>query len=132
MTKIRFSLIILVLVGQLFLLGQVATEPLEASDHASEETFLSVSVPERDRLNLVSFLTVTVEGKIVGRLAAYDDATTRRAVDCLELYDNAGHLLGFGWFDRFGIERTAVDRGLLEGAAELEGVFVVLTDGDPI
>jgi hypothetical protein len=132
MTKNKFYLVILALVGQLFSIGQVASEPLEASEHASEEIFLSVSAPDRDRLSLVSLLPVIVEGAVVGRLAAYDDDSTRRAADYLELYDSAGHLLALGWFDKFGIQRTAIDRGLLKGAAELEGVFVILTDGDAI
>lgn len=132
MIKIRFHLVIIALVSQLFFIGPAATEPLEASEHASGEIFHSDSAPERDRLSLVSLLPVIVEGVVVGQLAAYGDATTRRAADYLELYDRAGHLLALGWFDAFGIQRTAIDRGLLEGAAKIEGVFVVLTDGDPI
>jgi hypothetical protein len=131
--KSRFCLVTLGVVGQLFLFGHISTEPLEASDNASQhEMFLSASVPERDRLNLVSFLPVIVEGVIVGRVVVYDDVTTRRAADYLELYDSAGHLLALGWFDRFGIERIAVDRGLLEDAGKLEEIFVVLLDGDSI
>ena len=34
------------------------------------------------------------------------------------------------WFDRFGIQRLAVDRGLLEESDKLEGTFVVFLDGD--
>jgi len=36
-----------------------------------------------------------------------------------------------GWFDRFGIRRLAVDRGL-EDEDKLEGVFVLLSEGDSI
>ena len=132
MTKNGFYLVILALVGQLLLHGQVATEPLQAGHRASEETPLSVSVPETGRLNLVSFLSVTVEGPFLGWLAVYDDATTERAADYLELYNNASDLLAFSWFDNFGIQRVAVDRGLLEEAAKLEGVFVVLLEGEPL
>jgi hypothetical protein len=65
----------------------------------------------------------------VGVVAVYDDPTTERPVDYLELYDDAGHLLAVSWFDRFGIERVAADRGFVEGKNELEGVFVILLDG---
>jgi hypothetical protein len=41
-------------------------------------------------------------------------------------------LVAVGWFDRFGIQRMAVDRALLGGKDELEGVFVTLLKGDPI
>jgi hypothetical protein len=50
----------------------------------------------------------------------------------LELYNNAGNLVAVGWFDRFGIERTAVDRGLLENRDEHKGVFVVILDGEAV
>jgi len=129
MTKNGFYLVILALVGQLLLHGQVATEPLQAGHHASEETPLSVSVPETGRLNLVSFLSVTVEGAILGWLAVYDDATTERAEDYLELYNNASDLLALSWFDNFGIQRVTVDRGLPD---KLEGVFVILLEGEPL
>lgn len=68
----------------------------------------------------------------MGGLAAYDDAVTERTADYLELYNSAGSLIAIGWFDRFGIERVAVDRALLEDAAKLEGVFIVLVEGDSV
>jgi len=43
-----------------------------------------------------------------------------------------GALLAVGWFDRFGIERLAVDRALVEDGDELEGVFVLILAGDSI
>ena len=45
---------------------------------------------------------------------------------------HAGNLVAVNWFDRFGIERMAVDRGLLEYRDELMGVFVVLLDGEAV
>ncbi len=132
-SKYKIFFIILSFFAQLCFFTTVHAEPTRSSDHASEHgIFLSASVPERDRLNLVSFLPLIVEGVIVGRAVVYDDAMTRRPADYLELYDNAGRLLALGWFDRFGIERMAVDRGLLEDTGKLEGVFVVLLDGDSI
>jgi hypothetical protein len=131
--KNKIYFIILGLVGQLFFFGYIGTEPLGASDKASEQKiFLSLSIPQTDRLTLVSLLPVILEGEILGRVAVYDDATTERPADYLELYNSTGGLLAVGWLDRFGIERLAVDRGLLEDANKLEGVFVVLLDGDPV
>lgn len=131
--KNKIYCIMLGLVGQLFLFGPMATEPLQVGNEAfGQEIPLPASVPEKDRFTLVSFSPVVVEDEIMGALAVYDDATTERLPDDLELYDNAGHLLAFSWFDRFGIQRTSIDRGLLEEADELEGVFVVLLDGDSI
>lgn len=131
--KNKIYFIILGLAGQLFFFGYIATEPLGASDNASEqEILLPASVPEKDRLTVVSFLPVILEGEIAGGVAVYDDPATERPADYLELYNSTGGLLAVSWFDRFGIERLAVDRGLLEDARKLEGVFVVLLDGDSI
>lgn len=131
--KNKIYFIILGLVGQLFFFEPILTEFLRASDNTSEqEIFIPASVPEKDRLVLLSFFQLIVEGEIVGGAAEYDDTTTERPGDYLELYDSAGDLVVVSWFDRFGIERTAVDRGLLEEADELEGVFVLLLEGNPV
>jgi hypothetical protein len=87
---------------------------------------------QRNHLRPVSIVPVTVKGEIVGRVTIYDDSTTQRSADYLELYNNAGNLVAVSWFDRFGIERMAVDRGLLEYRDELMGVFVVLLDGEAV
>lgn len=132
-SKYKIFFIILSFFAQLYFFTTVQAEPTRISDHApAQGTFLSVSVPEKDRLSLVSFLPIVVDGVIVGRLAAYDDTTTERPADLLELYNSVGDLLAFSWFDRFGIQRAAVDRGLLEEADELEGIFVPLLGGDLI
>jgi hypothetical protein len=111
----------------------VLAEPAVASDKASvQEVFLSVPVPTKDRLTLVSFYPIIVQGEILGGLAAYDDATTKRSADYLELFNNSGTVLAIGWFDRFGIERIAVDRALLNDDDTLEGVLVLLVEGDSV
>lgn len=131
--KNKIYFIILGLLVQLFFFGSMPAELLQAGDHALGEEFsLPASVLENDRLTLISFFPLIVEGDIVGGAAVYDDTTTERPADYLELYDSAGRLLAVSWFDRFGIERTAVDRGLLEDTGELEGVFVLLLDGDSV
>ena len=125
-------LIVLGLASQLFFFGPIAAQSLQAGDTQSKHELLSVSAPDGRDLTLVSFSPVIHEGEIVGTIAVYDDARTKRPGDRLELYNRAGDLLALGWFDRFGIERTAVDRGLLEAADKLQGVFIILIDGDSI
>ena len=121
------------LVAQLFFFGYVAAEPLEAGDNLSgQEIGLPATVSEQPTLTLVSFSPLVVEGEIVGEVAAYDDPTTKRPIDYWELYNSEGGLSAVGWFDRFGIQRTAVDRGLLDNEDKLEGVFVLLSEGDSV
>jgi hypothetical protein len=116
--------------GILFFLSIVAAKPLDAGD--DDSLMNSSSSPSRQGLELVSFFGLFVQNRIIGGLAVYDDPTTSRRVDCMALYDTGGELLMFGWFDRFGIERVAADRGFLEGNNALEGVFVVLLNGDSV
>jgi hypothetical protein len=56
--------------------------------------------------------------------------TTERPVDYWEIYNQEGELVAVSWFDRLGIRKTAVDRGLVEEKDKLEGIFVVVSDGD--
>jgi hypothetical protein len=132
--KRRIYLVVFVLLGflaELLFLGYLATKVLGA-DAPSKQDFYPASLPERNHLHLISTLPVTVEGEILGRVAVYDDSTTQRSADCLELYNSAGTLVAVSWFDRYGIRRIAVDRGLLEGRVDLTGIFVVILDGEPV
>jgi hypothetical protein len=52
---------------------------------------------------------MTVQGAISGEMIIYDDAKNERLGDFAAMYSTAGPP---AWFDRFGIQRTAVDRGL--------------------
>jgi len=112
--------------------GSLHAEAIRVTENLrGEKDLLPSSAPETDRLLLVSFVTMAPEAEIIGALAAYDDPKTRRSVDYLELYDGTGSLLLISWVDRFGIRRTAMDRGLLqEEASRLEGVLVLLLEGD--
>ena len=85
-------------------------------------------------MTLVSSQPWVVEGEVLGTLAAYvySDVTTERPVDYWELYGKQTNLLAVSWFDRFGIQRTAVDRGVVEEEDKLEGIFVVVLDGNLI
>jgi hypothetical protein len=73
-----------------------------------------------------------VDGLTAGAVVVYDDPATARPEDYFELYDNDGDLVAAAWFDRFGIRRMVVDRGLVEEKSDLEGVFVTLLEGDSI
>ena len=83
-------------------------------------------------LVLVSSAPVVLEDETLGHVVAYDDPTTKRPADYFELYDSEGNLVAIGWYDRFGIRRIAVDRGLFDEAHKPQGVFVTLLDGEPV
>jgi hypothetical protein len=128
-------------VAGLLFLDDLATGAAEAADTPSKrEIFLPVSVPERNHLRSIAILPITVEAKIadhvvvkiVGRVVVYDDSRTQRPADYMELYNNTGNLVAVRWFDRYGIERMAVDRGLLEDRDKLEGVLVIVLDGEAV
>ena len=128
----KISFLILGIVAQLIFFGTARAGHLQRQENSTEQA--SVTTPEHDEMTLVSSEPLIVEGEVLGVLAGYvyKDESTQRAVDYWELYDQAGDLLAVTWFDKFGIQRTAVDRGIVEEADKLEGVFVVLLDGESI
>ena len=133
--KNRIHFVIFIIFGfatELFFIDDLGTKAAAADTPSKQEIFLPTSVPEKNHLHRISVLPVTVEGQIVGRVVVYDDSTTQRSADYVELYTNTGDLVAVSWFDRFGVEWTAVDRGLLEDRDELEGVLVVVLDGEPV
>ena len=127
--KIRF--IILSLIVQLSAFGHAKAQPVEVSDNASGWEIPDTASKDRF-LVPISTVPCIVEGDIVGYFTVYDDPTTERSVDYWELYDNDGDLVAISWFDRFGIERLAIDRGLVDEGDRLEGAFVVFSDGDSV
>jgi hypothetical protein len=108
-------------------------EPMKVTENLRREAvLLPSSAPDKSQLILVSSVRITSEGEVMALLALYDDPRTKRPVDYLELYDFSGGLLLVSWIDRFGIRRTAMDRGLLqEKASNLEGILVLLAEGTP-
>lgn len=108
-------------------------EPMRVTENLRrEKVLLPPSAPDKDQLILVSFVTITYEAEIIAVLAVFNDPQTKRPVDYFEFYDGSGGFLLVGWVDRFGIRRTAMDRGLLqEQASQLEGVLVLLAEGTP-
>ncbi len=97
-----------------------------------QEAFIDASARKKHRLMLVWSAPLILEGNTVGEVLIYNDPATKRPEDYFDLYDSKSHLLAVGWFDNFGIRRIALDRGLLDGADDLEGVFVSLVEGESI
>jgi hypothetical protein len=135
-TMKRIKTIYLVTLGSLvFLLaglGLHAEQVRIAENLRREIVILPASAPNRDQLVLNSFETQATKAKVMVSLAAYDDPQTERTVDYVELYDEEGNLLLITWIDRFCIERTAMDIGLLEeDAFGLQRILILVVDGTP-
>ena len=129
----KLLLIVLSFCGALFSSAAILAQPLRASDRAViQKSLLRDFAAEQRSLNLLSRYPLLVHGLTAGAVVVYDDPTTARPADYFELYANDGDLVAVGWFDRFGIRRMAVDRGLVEEKSDLEGVFVTLLEGDSI
>jgi hypothetical protein len=124
--------VIFAFTAELSCIDDRATTAAAADAPSKQEILLPTSVPGKNHLSPISILPVTVGGQTVGRVVVYDDPTTQRSADYLELYTNTGDLVAVSWFDRYGVERMAVDRGLLEDRDELEGILVVVLDGEPV
>lgn len=132
-TKQAISFLMLVL-SPLFLAEKsVQAEPIRIMENLRREIVLLPSgVPDRNQLSFVSSVAVESEAQVVSILASYDDPTTKRPLDYVELYDAFGGLLLVGWVDPFGIRRLAMDSGLLRAeGSELERVLVLIADGTP-
>ena len=123
---------ILGIIASLLFFGDVRAEEGPPSDHAAGQDM--VTGPEQHHKKLVSLDPWLVEDEILGTVAAYvyDDVGTERPVDYWEIYDQEGQLLAVSWFDGHGVRRTAVDRGIVEEKEQLEGIFVVVLDGNPV
>ncbi len=112
--------------------GHAETKPARGiAGLAANSATRSTASIQNQALTLIALLPVTSEGATLVQMAVYDDAKTERRGDFAVIYGAAGEPLILSWFDRFGIRRIAVDRGLLE-ANRLEGVFVVLIEGEPL
>jgi hypothetical protein len=115
----------------------ISTTPQAESNQADGSVSARLVVvpaarPEQGSLIPVSVMPLVIAGKTLGKVVSYDDPTTGRPADGFELYDGTGGLVAAGWFDRFGIRRITVDRALIEGGDELEGIFVSVLEGDTI
>ena len=106
--------------------GSVYVAPITSPDPWSE----TVNGAVQSRLSLVSLSPLVANGRSIGGVAVYDDPTTSRPADCVEVFASDGTVVVLSWYDRFGILRLIVDRGLIDGADELEGEFVTLLTGE--
>jgi hypothetical protein len=126
--KIYFAIICtLAFIGQLILLGYLAATAVQAAEPKATLSALGLG---RHSLNIVSLSPVVAQGGTVGALVVYDDPSTTRPEDYVELYDSDGELVAIGWFDRFGIQRMAIDRAFVDGRDKLQGVFVTIVGGE--
>jgi hypothetical protein len=124
--------IVLGMVVQFLFFSDIRAEEVQPGANATGQEI--VTAPEQHEMSLISFQPWVVEGEVLGAVAeyVYNDVTTERPADYWELYNREGELLAISWFDRFGIKRTAVDRGIVEEKDQLEGIFVVVLDGDSL
>jgi hypothetical protein len=126
--KIYFAIICtLAFIGQLILLGYLAATAVQAAEPKASLSALGLG---RHSLNIVWLSPMVAQGGTVGALVVYDDPSTTRPEDYVELYDSDGELVAIGWFDRFGIQRMAIDRAFVDGGDKLQGVFVTIVDGE--
>lgn len=120
-------------IGGLILFGCIAVGTAQAADSGSQPRFaaLAVGLPQVT-FTLVTYSPLVANGQTVGAIAVYDDPKTQRPADYLEVVDSGGVPVVVSWFDRFGIERLIVDRALVDGGQELEGVLVTVVNDDAI
>jgi hypothetical protein len=117
-----------VLIAAILLVPLAASSVTSAeNDSASKVTLPALDVPQR-RLNVVKSAPLVDQGVTLGTVVIYDDPSTPRPEDYLEVYNPEGNLVVVAWFDRFGIQRVAVDRAFVEGEDQLEGVLVAVVD----
>jgi hypothetical protein len=128
----RAYLIVCVIICVIVSFADVTAEPTQALDPLQKEIDAPVPQPESRGLFLIYSVPVTNGEAIIGRIAVYDDRTTARFPDVAALYDAADDLVALGWFDRFGIQRIAIDNGIVKQTGKLEGQFVFVLEGEPL
>ena len=112
----------------------LTTIPVKADSlQLAENPFGSTTVvPEKQNMKLIGFVAPKISSEIAGSMAVYDDAGTKRIGDYAEIYNIKGALIAIIWFDQFGILRTAIDRGVVLHEKDVEGVLVLVMNGDPV
>jgi hypothetical protein len=132
--RVFFAVVIFLgFIGILILLASIASASVQADEKAGEGHIDSAEVGLHRRiLKLVSLAPVMSEGETVGRVAIYDDPSTQRTEDYMELYNRDGELVAICWFDQFGIFRMTVDYAFIEDLDRFEGRFVTVVNGESI
>jgi hypothetical protein len=96
----------LAFIGQLIFLGYLAATAVQAAEPKTTPSALGLWRHSLHRF-VVAGDRARREG---GGVVVYDDPSTTRPEDYVELYDSDGELAAVGWFDPFGIQRMAIDR----------------------
>jgi hypothetical protein len=131
--KIRLaSLVFSAAIGGWLAFDILAFRSAQAAETATESSLRSNLDRGRRSLNLIAVSSVLADGVAIGALTFYDDPNTPRRADYLELSNSDGDLIAVAWFDRFGIERIAVDLAVIDGGNHGRGDFVVLVDGQSV
>ena len=81
-------------------------------------------------LTAVMSTPLVAHGTELGTAVIYDDSSTVRSEDYMEIYNCGGDLMAVVWFDRFGIQRVAIDRAIADGKAQVEGILIAVVNGD--
>ena len=90
---------------------------------------MPASVPERSRMTIVDHI-MFVDSGVAAILIFYDDKTTERELDYIEVYDVEGNLLLLSWIDKTGVCLVAMDQGLLNSDdPEVDGTLVMVGVG---
>lgn len=118
--------------GGVILFGSMAGNAQGAEITVEQPVSATKITAQRSGLKLVFNSPLIARGQTLGTVAIYDDPTTSRPADYLELYDVGADLVAIVWFDRFGIQRTVVDRALVDGGAESAGILVSVLEGEQI
>jgi len=127
MKKLCASIVLIVAV----LLGsQGLAEQLRVADNLRQsQVMMPASVSERSLMTIVDHI-MFVDSGIAVILIFYDDKTTGRDLDYVEVYDIEGDLLLLSWIDQMGVCQAAVDRGLLNfDEPEIDGTLVIVGVG---
>ena len=109
-------------------LSDGGAEPMPSRDSGSMREILAL-LPAKNSMSVVASQRIAAGERIIAQLVIYDDPTTKRPADYMELMSRWGGVIAAVWFDRFGIERMVVDRGLLDEKDQLEGVLVLVLAG---
>lgn len=99
------------------------------SDTIRQDAINSSQLPQRPS-SVVKVSQLIAGNTRLGTVVWYDDPATPRPADYVEVYDSDGGLVAVAWYDRYGIERVAMDRAFIEGRERLEGTFIAVVDGD--
>src|SRR5207244_13597610 len=121
--KLRKSTLIFTAIVGLWLATSSHAGVTETGDHCLPQQIFSAA-SSMHALVLVSIASVVLDDETLGDVVAYHDPTTKRPADYFELYDSEGNLLAIGWYDRFGMRRIAVDRGLVDESQNAHGEVV--------